>query len=361
MIGAEYSSTYDRSFRQGARSARPLGYDGLVPRKHEGLTGPPRAVLLASDDRRNTRQCEFMVGTVSWIDDRPNPMVISAQAEMLSPDWIPKTYLGLAATSNPAPPTFLPDFRAYQGAKNFRSMTFCRFRVAFDDATRKVSNFQVLDAFHDGGWTPAFRMRYWPATIVLFRRSIYSLTAHQGEYSPLSVVNTQSRHRNSAIVTVPANEIVLVNALIKFRAGKHTDDIAIREVGSPYHVPWVWCEMVLTYVDGRFKVYGRGSIYPSHAWYFNGSRIQTQAQVGDDNFPLKPLASFPIPGPPTIPVLDVPTMVINEYGLRIYPVLTRGAPASGSQVSLSDDNGRAGPVDNHPYTVAGGGTWTRMV
>ena len=288
-----------------------------------------RAMSLASVDRRNTLQREFTVGTVSWIDARPNPIILSAETMILAPDWIPKTYLGLSATSKPAPPSFLPDFRAYQWSMNFRSMTFCRFRVALDVSTRTVSDFQVLDAFHDGGWTPPFRMRSWPATALSFQKSIHSNTPYQGEYSPQSLVNTQRRHRNSTIGTVSSSETVLVNTMIKFRAGKHTDDVGIREVGSPYHVPWVWCEMLLTYAGGRFKAYGRGSIYPSHAWYVNNSRVQTQIQVGDQVFPLKRLAPWSVLWPPTPSLLNTPTMMINEHGLRIYPVLTRGRRPQG--------------------------------
>src|SRR4030095_5968090 len=182
---------------------------------------------------------EIKVGTISWINDTPNPMYTAAQAVTLAPDWIPKTYLGLSATSNPATPATLQDFKSYQRAKDFRALTYCHFAVDIDDGTDAVSGFSVFDAAHDGGWTPAFKMRSWPSTALSLDMSIYSTTWHQGEYSPLSVVYTQSRHPNTTITGVPKNENVLVNALIKFRAGTHTDNIGINEVHSPFHVPWV--------------------------------------------------------------------------------------------------------------------------
>jgi hypothetical protein len=70
---------------------------------------------------------------------------------------------------------------------------------------------------------------------------------------------------------VPVDETVLVNAVIKFRAGQHTDSIGIQNVGSPFHVPWVWCELLRTHRFGTFTLYGRGSVFPSHAWISTAS------------------------------------------------------------------------------------------
>jgi hypothetical protein len=287
-------------------------------------------------------QREIKVGTVSWIIDEPNPMYTTLQTKMLSPGWIPKTYLGLSATANPAPPDPLTDFTAYQKNRDFRAMTFCRFRVELDDDTGRVSSFSVVDAFHDGGWTPPFRMRNWPSTAVAFDWDIYSDTWYQGESSPLSVVATQNRHRCTAIGAAPPEETVLVNALIKFRAGKHTDDTGIKTVGCPFHVPWVWCELLLTYQGGRFRMYGRGSIFPSHAWYFNDKRIKVVAQTGDRFFPTKYLT-------------------IAEHSLNLYPVLSAGASASGPQQSLSDETSRTGPVEGHPNTAKGSSEWSQWL
>lgn len=310
-------------------------------------------------------QREIKVGTVSWINDSPNPMSSPLQAVTLSPDWIPKTYLGLSATSNPEPPASLPDFLAYQRDKNFRALSYCRFLVDIDDRTKLITSFRVLDAVHDGGWTPAFRMRSWPSTVFSFDMSIYSTTWYQAEYSPLSVVRTQARHPNTTISSAPTNEIVLVNALIKFRAGSHTDNTGINKVGSPYHVPWVWCEMVLTYVNGQFKAYGRGSIFPSHVWYFNDTRIKILAQVGDTTFPLSrgPVPMLAIQRMPGahFRALPPPAISIPVNLLKIYPVLSKGAPAGGPQAPLTGETGRTGSVDTHPYTVSGGEAWSMSV
>ena len=100
---------------------------------------------------------EIKIGSVSWISDTPNPMYSTLQTQTLAPDWVPKTYLGLSATSNSTPSAPLPDFKAYQGKKDFRAMTYCHITVDIDDATGQINSttFSVRDAFHDGGWTPA--------------------------------------------------------------------------------------------------------------------------------------------------------------------------------------------------------------
>ncbi len=325
------------------------------------MTGEPvypadeAAGLLVSRGDQDMQR-EIKMGTVSWINDQPNPMYSTLQAVTLSPDWIPKTYLGLSATSNPAPPESLPDFLAYQRTKHFRAMTYCHFHVEIDDRTGQVTSFRVADAFSDGGWTPPFRIRQWPSTIFSFDMSIYDTNWYRGESSPLSFVRRQARHPNTAISSVSGDETVLVNSLIKFRAGQHTDDVGIKKVGAPFHVPWVWCEMVLTHVGGQFKAYGRGSIFPSHAWYLDGRRIQTQGQVADTSFPVTmhhyPPRHIPVP----VPRISIPSLTIATGALRIYPVLSKGAPAHGPQTRLSDDTHRTGSVETHPYTVGGGET-----
>jgi hypothetical protein len=307
---------------------------------------------------------EIKVGMVSWINDLPNPIYSTLQAVTLVPDWIPKTYLGSSATSNSAPPDPLTDFKAYQNAHDFRAMAFCDFQVDIDDIGGAITNFSVVSALHDPGWTPAFKMRHWPSTILSFDMSIYSISEFAGEASSVSIVATQNRHASSTIPSVPANETVLVNALIKFRAGKHTDDIGVNDVGAAFHVPWVWCELLLTFVAGRFKLYGQGSLFPSHAWYFNDTCVKTIGQTADHIFPVTRT-----PFPQTITRLPgahfantpAPALTIDTQLLLIYPILSAGAPASSVQQALTDEASRKGAVDTHPFTVAGSGVWSQTM
>lgn len=62
---------------------------------------------------------DIQIGTVSWINRTPNPVYTSAQAALLTPGWIPKTYLGLAATSNDPPRGKDLDFAKYKEKKTF--------------------------------------------------------------------------------------------------------------------------------------------------------------------------------------------------------------------------------------------------
>jgi hypothetical protein len=312
-------------------------------------------------------QREIKVGSISWINDKPNPIWSTVQAVVLDPDWIPKTYVGLAGTSNGAPPDPLSDFKDYQSKKDFRALTYCHLVVDIDEAAQTVTGVTVKDAVHDPGWTPTFSMTKFPSTLLSFDLSIYDPRAFQGEASPLSVVNTQARHANTVIKKVPADETVLVDALIKFRAGKHTDDVGINNVKAPFHVPWVWCETVLTYAKGKFKMYGCGSIFPCHAWYFNGGQVNKSTQAADTSFPM---VSKPIPMPPfpvPMQILNVVNAIssvtnqIDKTAMKIYPVLSKGAPASGPQWPLSSEKSLSGAVDTHAHTAGGIQEWSKIV
>jgi hypothetical protein len=302
---------------------------------------------------------EIKFGTVSWIAADQCPLWFSGKAALLEPGWVPKTYMGLAATSNDAPGKSI-DFKAYQKAKDFRAMNFCQLKVDFDENGSAVNSVSVVDSIQDPGWTPAFRVRKFPATALRFWDSnIWGFTAFAGEASPLSAVTPQAAHTNS-ILTIPKGEVVLADALIKFRAGKHTDDIGVNDVGAPFHVPWVWCEMAVTYAgSGKFKYYGRGSCFPSHAWYIDNQQVKTIAEIGDSSFPSSLVCTDPMF--PELDAMGVSTRVcienplsINVSALNLYKVLNKGAAGSGTQTALSADKGRSGKVTGHPNTVEAG-------
>jgi hypothetical protein len=281
---------------------------------------------------------DIEVGSVSWIAGIPSPVGFSAQALYLDPDWIPKTYMGLAATANPTPASAISDFKTFQATKQFRAMLYCRFKADIDATTNVTNSFTVVDAVHDGGWTPPFDRSKFPLTHLKPDKHMSDPNFYQGEASPLSLVNTQARHKNSVLTSVGVGEVVLVNGLVKFRAGKHTDDIGVKDVGCPFHVPWVWCEFLLTYRSGNFTFTGKGSIFPSHAWYFNASCVYTQTEVTDPVFPKS--------GP----------LTINKFGLKLYPVLSVGATVAGAQTPLSGESAKTGPVDTHSNTAPGAKT-----
>ena len=307
---------------------------------------------------------DVTVASVSWINETPNPIWFAGKSKLLEPAWIPKTYVGLVATSNPTPSASINDFKQFRDGKEFRAFTFCRLRITTDDRTNRLTAVEVVDAIHDPGWTPPFRVTKFPSVGLMgwldgwesFKQA-WGFTYHAGEASPLSKVYTQSLHPHTTLAAYKgADEEVLVSALIKFRAGKHTDDVGIEQVGAPFHVPWVWCDTLLTWANGTLKLYGRGSIFPSHAWYVDGTQVKTVAQVSDTSFPSKPVvigppAYIPIPGPRI--VLSNPFQ-IDTSRLNVYPVLKAGIGAGSPQVPIDADLGRKDPVETHPYTAAGG-------
>jgi hypothetical protein len=304
---------------------------------------------------------EITVGAISWINPTPCPVYRSEQVLLLDPDWVPKTYLGLNATSNTPPTKEVGDFKAYQNEGDFRALMFCRFALTLEEGTGAVTGFEVLEAAHDGGWTPPFKISAWPGTALSIDPEIYSNQWHQGEYSPVSVVRTRKRHKNTMIKGVKSDETVLVNGLVKFRAGSHTDTIGVTSVKAPFHVPWVWCEMLLTYADGKLTCYGRGSVFPSHAWYVNGRRVFQDIQTGDLSFPMRSFAVVPQLPWAHLKAYGTPKTTIDLDLLNLYKVMAKGVPASQPQSSSEADRGRKGKVSSHPNTVWGSKTWVKSV
>jgi hypothetical protein len=279
---------------------------------------------------------DLTVGSISWIHADSHPVSFAFQALTQTPHWIPKTYMGLAATANPTPPNEIADFKSFQAQKQFRALLYCHFTVELDPTTNAVGSFNVLDAVHDPGWTPPFDKSKFSSTKLMNNSSMSDPNFYPGEASSISLVNTRARHANTVLPPTPKNEVVCVNALIKFRAGSHTDSIGVSDdVGSPFHVPWVWCELLLTYDRGIFKLLGCGSIFPTHYFYIEGKKVLAQEEVADLSFPKKG------------------ALTINESALNLYPVLSKGALASGPQTSLAAETGLSGPVRRHLYTADG--------
>jgi len=298
---------------------------------------------------------ELTIGTVSWINRTPNPITSTVETQLLTPEWIPKTFLGLAATANPDPGETIGDFGKFRSGKHFRAMNYAKLSFEADDTTGAITKFTGIEAWQDPGYTPPFSQSSFPLTFLAPDMSIWSNTWYAGEMSPFSKVCHQARHPNSAITGVGAGETVLVNAMIKFRAGTHTDNIGIKNAGCPFHVPWVWNEVLVTLAGGKVKLYGRASVFPSHAWYIDGKRVAAKGQVGDSSFPKKSLLPSFVPRFPGFGGLGMAPnpLVINETALLTYPVLAAGAPASGSQTTLGADKGLTTSVETHANAVKG--------
>jgi hypothetical protein len=311
-------------------------------------------------------QFEVKFGSVSWINKDPNPIWLAAKAELLAPEWVPKTYIGLVATANDAPPAQIDKVIEFQDTKQFRAFTHCHIGVTVDDATKKVTKVVSIQSITNPGYTPPFSLARYPSAGVgsimdgwQALKATWSFASHAGEESPLSGSATLGRHANTSITAIPASETVLADMLIKFRAGAATDNLGVNVVKCPYHVPWVWCETVLTYQHPKaLKLYGRGSIFPTHTWYLDGKQVMSKAQVGDLQFPKRALVSAAAGYvPPQLGSIKNP-FAINVPALALYPVLSAGASSYGPQTSLTGEKGLPGSVDSHPNSAPAGGVQT---
>jgi hypothetical protein len=302
-------------------------------------------------------QREIRVGSITWLNGIPTPLWFAGGCEGLEPAWVPRIYMVLKATSNPAPAAEIADFPHLQEGKQYRGLTYCHCSLDIDSSTGQLNDFRVLEAFHDPGWTPPFRYTECPPSrmpALFANRDLRDPSWYPGETSVLSQICTGEQHPNSTIEEVPDTERILANSLIKCRAGSHADAVSIR-LGSPFHAPWVWNEWLLTFAPGQLKLYVRGSRFPSHAWYVDGRQVAAAAGIGDASFPEEPPVGviqrgmfYSVPPPRS-------GKWIHLARLALYPaVLSQGAPATDPQTpNGTSEQGWHGPVGKHPNTVPG--------
>lgn len=284
-----------------------------------------------------SKKTNIKLGSLSWIHQQVTPVWFISDGKMLSPNWVPQTYIGLFATRNVVPGAGL-DLPAYRASKQFRAMTFADLTVETSDDGKDVVDVKMASSILDPGFTPPF-----DRTITILTRvyvpepSMKDPGYHPGELGDASGITLGGRHPNSTLGASVAGKVV-ANAVILFRAGRITDDVGVDVVKCPYHVPWVWCEWLLTYAAGRFAVLGTGSLFPTHTFYAQGASYGQQDEPTDSRF----MRSWRHP------------LTIDTSTLRVYPVLTVGAPASGPQATDAT-RGAAGPATSIRYAVGGSG------
>jgi len=148
---------------------------------------------------------------------------------------------------------------------------------------------------------------------------------HNGQKSALSNVVSGRLHPNSTL-KVPDGAKVLSSGLVKFRAGEETNKAGLEHAGSPYHVPWVWCEHAVVRIGASLRLFGNGSRFPSHSWYIDNQKI---GHILQEN------------------------VTISDK----EPAFTTGAlakdPKTGDEVLFNDPSkdSSAGPITKHAYTV----------
>jgi hypothetical protein len=314
----------------------------------------------------------MQVIAVGWISPFPNPfngkdtglggwvwgqVQGAVEPKRLQPNWIPQVYMGLVATANDTPPTSLSDVKTFMRNKQFRSLLGARFRLVLDPVTGAPTQAKLTGVIMDGGWTPPFSFeRFLAPSVARFIpvlnsqpdiQELINTGWHRGYKSTITSVST-TRHPNSMLV-LPPGERLLIDALIRFRAGDKTDYTGT-VIGSPYHVPWVWNEFAVTYGNGQVNVYGVASAFPTTWWFVNGTRIKCQPRLSDSEWPLKR-------GPPQPTVFRE----IDTQRLQAYPAISIGAPTTDNAPQIADTP-PSGPVYPQRFTVPppslpGNGQW----
>lgn len=212
------------------------------------------------------------LASISWIDKSGLPKLgfwFVAGAKL---SWSKRVIMGLVGTANPAPPTTLASVNEFQRNQQYRAVLAVTYMAGPPS--------RVAAPVVDAGFTPPFDKTTISSDFERKRVPIPDdSTFSPGESSPLSGIVIDKLHPCSTL-SIPRGSDVKVSALIKFRAGKHTDDLGISDdVKSPVHVPWVWCEYALVRSEGRNLLFCNGSVFPSHAWYANGRQIGKSIQT----------------------------------------------------------------------------------
>src|SRR6266853_2310241 len=213
---------------------------------------------------------------------------------------------GMYHTANAEPP------KIFQGKKDitklkqqYRSLTAysIQLRIGANGEVEAVRRLPNSDAILDAGYTPPFDSggELWKGRLLiglLYRDPTImgQLDAEGHSYSPgeksslSQIVLPGSEWQNRGVtplayssIKVHQGEVILGHSLIKFRVGARGDYIAVVAVGTPTHVPWVWCEAMLTYKDNSLILYGVGSAFPCHAFYVYDEQQARIALTTDRN------------------------------------------------------------------------------
>jgi len=258
-------------------------------------------------------QSSFEVCSVSWIDAKSLPKVGFWFVAGAAISWPRRVIMGLAGTANPEPPVELANVNGFRARRQFRALMSCK--------VARLSSVSISEQIIDAGYTPPFDKAKLDTSLAGLAPIPDDPQFYPGESSRLSSMIIGKLHPCSTLNVVGA-EKVLVSAFIKFRAGRHTDEIGIKEANSPVHVPWVWCEYAMVASGGRVRLLGQGSRFPSHAWYVAGKQVAKSLQA--------PVA-------------------VSEKD----PAISAGQPASLPASPAGSDKSN-GPANGHEHTLEKG-------
>ena len=250
------------------------------------------------------------VTTVSWISKPPLAQYSNVPKwQLLTSDgWLYSIAYGLYHSGNSEPPQEFAssDYRGQETlARQFRAFSTCTVGLKTDQAGKfeSMTSYDPVVA-PKAGDTPPFDspkmlrvggvVQEIARNLPLYHDIVSEGTRFSpGEASSLSKVSQPAVGiwRKDGVPAIPygsikppAGELVLAHSLVKFRAGSNGDRIGCLAFRAPNHVPWVWCEALLTYAGGELTLYGAGSGFPSHAFYMGGRQrglIQEATSIND--------------------------------------------------------------------------------
>lgn len=217
---------------------------------------------------------------IGWIDGS------RVQAPAVPTDWYGKTLKGLVGTSNPPPPDSLGDIQAFLKQKQHRAAIHVNLALTVDSVAKSLHKVEVISKLLDEGWTPpmpaAMSAVGWVLPLgIPFAMSpaeasaLRDRTFYRGEKAGSSYVSVNEELGKIQLckqteIESPTGETPVMRAMIKFRAGKHTDHIGHDVIKCPYHVPWTWAEVLLTYRKGELVVRANCATFPCFSFYLSG-------------------------------------------------------------------------------------------
>ena len=194
--------------------------------------------------------------------------------------------------------------------------------VSVNEETDRMIACAISNPVTSGGWSPPVDTRIVPSLSAQQVASwIDDGKYHEGEMADWSAICVHKQHPNTPNAVRQGEEIVL-EGLIRFRAGAHTDNMGITEAGSPFHVPWVWSDVSVVYLGkGKFRAHALGSAFPTHKLFIDGEAkaLQLQAKV---------------------------------EAVSTDPTLSTGLPATDLQSNKNE--AVVGPIDKAPNTIPAG-------
>jgi hypothetical protein len=232
-----------------------------------------------------TNKYKFSMGSISYISINGLPLLSDfpgVNVLNLGISWPARVIVGLLATINPSPPTEITNISDFIQTKQFRAVMWSEVTVEVDEVRDKVLESSISSAIVDPGYTPPVNLNILPpdaATAFEFADWLFNdKEFHAGDLGSGSRFFSKRRHPNSAM-PISSEETVIGEGLIRFRAGEDTDALGVNKALSPFHVPWVWCGLAVTYAgDGKFRFHTQGSVFPTHYWYVEGKLISISQQ-----------------------------------------------------------------------------------